>query len=184
MGEAPIFHFNDERESIVEEVVGRVVRGAKDPLLLLNDAAYHECKRLEAHPGGERAEYQRFRDIARTVGRMSEGERVSRLEDVSRRYARDVAGNFNPRVFALSTKVLPRALTLLLAPTLGDAAEAVREFHDVRARVTAGDAAGSVLWRRATGGEGHPAALAAGSCEAGVLRGWIEGRPTRGCAGR
>ena len=116
MGEAPIFHFNDERESIVEEVVGRVVRGAKDPLLLLNDAAYHECKRLEAHPGSERAEYQRFRDIARTVGRMSEADRVSRLDDVSRRYARDVAGNFNPRVFALSTKVLPRALTLLLAP--------------------------------------------------------------------
>lgn len=74
--------------------------------------------------------------------------------------------------------------TLHLAPTLGDAAEAVREFHDVRARVTPGDAAGSVMWRRATGGDGHPAALAAGSCEAGVLRGWIEGRPTRGCAGR
>lgn len=74
--------------------------------------------------------------------------------------------------------------TLHLAPALGDAAEAVREFHDVRARVTAGDAAGSVMWRRATGGDGHPAALAAGSCEAAVLRSWIEGRPTRGCAGR
>ena len=47
---------------------------------------------------------------------MSEADRVARLDEVSRRYARDVAGNFNPRVFALSTRVLPRALTLLLAP--------------------------------------------------------------------
>jgi len=116
MGEAPIFYFNDERESIVEEVVGRVVRGAKDPLLLLNDAAYHECKHLETHPGAERAEYLRFREIARTVGRMSEADRIARLDEVARRYARDIAGNFNPRVFALSTRVLPRALTLLLAP--------------------------------------------------------------------
>ncbi len=116
MGEAPIFHFNDERESIVEEVAGRVVRAARDPLLLLNDAAYNEIKRLEAHPGKERGEYMRFRELARTVGRMSEADRVSRLDELARRYARDVAGNFNPRVFSLSTKVLPRALTLLLAP--------------------------------------------------------------------
>jgi glycerol-3-phosphate O-acyltransferase len=50
MGEAPIFQFNEERESIVEEVVGRVSRATPDPLLLLNDAAYHEIRRLEAHP--------------------------------------------------------------------------------------------------------------------------------------
>jgi glycerol-3-phosphate O-acyltransferase len=68
MGEAPIFQFNEERESIVEEVVGRVSRATPDPLLLLNDAAYHEIRRLEAHPGSERAEYERFRDVARTVG--------------------------------------------------------------------------------------------------------------------
>ena len=116
MGEAPIFHFNDERESIVEEVASRVVRGARDPLLLLNDAAYHECKRLEAHPGAERGEYLRFREIARSVGRMTDGDRVARLDEVARHYARDVAGNFNPRVFSVSTRVLPRALTLLLAP--------------------------------------------------------------------
>ncbi len=116
MRDAPIFHFNDERESIVEEVASRVVGAARDPLLLLNDAAYNEIKRLEAHPGNERAEYQRFRELARTVGRMSDADRVARLDELSRRYARDVAGNFDPRVFSLSTKVLPRALTMLLAP--------------------------------------------------------------------
>lgn len=116
MGEAPIFHFNDERESIVEEVVGRVVRSARDPLLLLNDAAYNEIRRLEGHPGNERGEYVRFRELAKTVGRMSDADRVARLDDLARRYARDVAGHFDRRVFSLSTRVLPRALTMLLAP--------------------------------------------------------------------
>jgi glycerol-3-phosphate O-acyltransferase len=116
MGEAPIFQFNEERESIVEEVVGRVTRGARDPLLLLNDAAYHEIRRLEAHPGGERAEYERFRDVARTVGKISEAERRTRLASLSRHYADDIAGNFDRRVFSFSTTVIPRALALLLSP--------------------------------------------------------------------
>jgi glycerol-3-phosphate O-acyltransferase len=116
MVEAPIFHFNDERGTIIDEVVRRVVRGVRDPLLTLNDAAYHEIKRLEAHPGSERADYERYRELARTVGRMGDDDRRRRLEDLARIYARDVAGNFNPRVFSLTTKVIPRALTLLLAP--------------------------------------------------------------------
>ena len=68
--------------------------------------------------------------------------------------------------------------------TLGDAAEAVREFHEAQTRVTPGDVATSALWRRAMGAEGHRVALAAGSCEAEVLRAWIEGRPTRSCPSR
>jgi hypothetical protein len=104
--------WGDERESIVEEVAGRVVRAARDPLLLLNDAAYNEIKRLEAHPGNERGEYLRFRELARSVGRMSEADRVARLDELARRYARDVAGNFNPRVFSLSTNVVLRAMWL------------------------------------------------------------------------
>jgi glycerol-3-phosphate O-acyltransferase len=47
MSTAPIFGFNAAREEIVREVVERVVRGTKDPLHVLNDAAYHETKRLE-----------------------------------------------------------------------------------------------------------------------------------------
>ncbi len=116
MLDAPIFHFNDERSFIVEEVVGRVSRGVADPLLLLNDAAYHKIRRLEARPGGERAEYERFRDIARTVGRMGDGDRRRKVEELVRHYAHDIAGNFDPRVYGLSTRILPRALALLLSP--------------------------------------------------------------------
>lgn len=113
---APIFHFNDERSFIVEEVVARVSQAARDPLLLLNDAAWCEIRRLEARPGKERAEYERFRELARSLGRISESERRRRVEEVARHYAKDIAGNFDPRVYALSTKVLPTALSLLLSP--------------------------------------------------------------------
>lgn len=116
MGEAPIFQFNEERESIVEEVVGRVSRATHDPLLLLNDAAYHELRRLEAHPGSERPELDRFRELARSVGKLSDGERRRRVEDLARRYAGDIAGHFDRRVFSFSTTVIPRALALLLSP--------------------------------------------------------------------
>ena len=51
MTKAPIFGFNEHREEIVREVVSRVVAGTKDTLLVLNDAAYHETKRLESARG-------------------------------------------------------------------------------------------------------------------------------------
>ncbi|MBL8744176.1 MAG: hypothetical protein JNK04_23875, partial [Myxococcales bacterium] len=44
--EPPIFGFNAARETIVREVVERVVDASQDPLFQLNDAAFHEIKRL------------------------------------------------------------------------------------------------------------------------------------------
>jgi glycerol-3-phosphate O-acyltransferase len=115
---APIFGFNDAREDIVRAVVSRVVTGTKDPLLALNDAAYHETKRLEGsrNPRDQEklAEWQK---LARSVGKMSEGERRQRLSELVTTYGWDVAGNFNPRVFQLSTKLLPPIVTGLLSPS-------------------------------------------------------------------
>ena len=48
---APIFGFNDARESIVRTVVDRVVGATRDPLLALNDAAYPETKTSRAPSG-------------------------------------------------------------------------------------------------------------------------------------
>src|SRR3954464_13734247 len=98
--EAPIFGFNDARADIVRTVIDRVVLGTKDPLLTLNEAAYHETKRLEGsrRPAHQRelAEWQR---LARSLARASDGDRKQRLRELCERYGWDVAGNFNPRVF-------------------------------------------------------------------------------------
>jgi glycerol-3-phosphate O-acyltransferase len=116
--DAPIFGFNDARSGIVHTVIDRVMSGTKDPLLALNDAAYHETKRLEASrsPASQRelGEWQR---LARGLGRMSDADRRKRLRELCERYGWDVAGNFNPRVFQVSTRLLPPLVTALLAPS-------------------------------------------------------------------
>ncbi len=128
--DAPIFGFNAMRESIVREVVERVVESANDPLFYLNDAAYHEIKRLETSrkkKDQERlAEWQR---LARSIGRMAQEERVEKLRELANDYGWDVAGNFDPRVYKISTKVLPGLVTGLLAPrTLAHLAKHPREL--------------------------------------------------------
>jgi glycerol-3-phosphate O-acyltransferase len=119
MAQAPIFGFNEHREEIVREVVHRVVSGTRDTLHALNDAAYHETKRLEsARRPDEVKEREEWRTLARSLGRMGDGERRQRLSELTERYAWDVAGNFNPRVYTLSKRLLPPVVTALLQPTM------------------------------------------------------------------
>jgi hypothetical protein len=120
---APIFGFNDAREDIVRTVVERVVSGTKDSLLALNDAAYHETKRLEAsRKPSDQKELAEWQKLARSLGRLTETDRRGRLEELAKRYG-DVAGNFNPRVFQLSTRPLPPIVTALHAPHAGHAGD-------------------------------------------------------------
>ncbi len=115
--QAPIFGFNAMREQIVHDVVGRVVAGTRDPIYALNDAAYWETKRLE---GSRRKKDQdmlsEWQRLARQLARMTEHERKAKLEELAGLYGWDVAGNFDPRVYKLSTKILPPLVTALLAP--------------------------------------------------------------------
>ena len=126
---APIFGFNDAREDIVRTVIERVVSGTKDSLLALNDAAYHETKRLEAsRKPSDQKELAEWQKLARSLGRLSEKDRRGRLEELAKRYGWDVAGNFDPRVFQLSTRLLPPIVTALLAPrTLASLVEALTQ---------------------------------------------------------
>ena len=115
--DAPIFGFNAARDEIARTVVDRVVLGTKDPLHALNDAAYFETKRLEGsrRPNDQRelAEWQR---LARSLARCSDADRRRRLRELCERYAWDVAGNFDPRVFRVATRLLPPVVTALLSP--------------------------------------------------------------------
>ena len=114
---APIFGFNDQRTDIVRTVVDRVVEATRDTLLTLNDAAYHETKRLEAsRKPDEQRQLAEWRNLARSLGRMSELDRRRSLRELAARYGWDVAGNFDPRVFQLSTRLLPPIVNALLAP--------------------------------------------------------------------
>jgi glycerol-3-phosphate O-acyltransferase len=115
--EAPIFRFNHERSMLVATTVERVVSHTKDPLHALNDAAYWESRRLDgARSASSQAELSEWRSLARRLARMSDVERRERLRALVQSYAEDIAGNFDPRVFRASTRILPSLVTSLLAP--------------------------------------------------------------------
>jgi glycerol-3-phosphate O-acyltransferase len=108
-----MFGFNRARSAIVDEVVARASASVKDPLLLLNDAAYHETRRLGTRGGAELAEW---RALAGALGRMSEPEQRRKLEELARKYAWDIAGNFDPRVYKFASKAAAPIIGVLLSP--------------------------------------------------------------------
>jgi glycerol-3-phosphate O-acyltransferase len=111
--ESPIFGFNQAKEALIDEVVARVLEGVKDPLFILNDAAYCEIKRLGSRGGPEAAEW---RAMARSLGRLDPAELRHKLEQILRRYAWDVAGNFDPRVYKFASRAMAPLLGALLSP--------------------------------------------------------------------
>jgi glycerol-3-phosphate O-acyltransferase len=116
--DAPIFGFNEARADIVRTVIDRVLSGTKDPLLALNDAAYHETKRLESsHKALDHRELGEWQRLARGLARMSDADRRKRLRELCERYGWDVAGNFDPRVYRVATRLMPPLVTALLAPS-------------------------------------------------------------------
>jgi glycerol-3-phosphate O-acyltransferase len=113
MDGAPIFGFNRAKTAIVEEVVQRVTSATKDPLLALNDCAYNEIKRLSSHRSGEVGQW---RALARELGPMKDEELRAKLDELVRKYAWDVAGNFDKRVYKLVTRLGAPVLGGLMAP--------------------------------------------------------------------
>jgi len=115
--EAPIFGFNSKRDAIVGDVVDRVVSATRDPIYTLNDAAYWETKRLEtSKKKSDKEKLSEWQRLARNLTRMTEHERKDRLRELASDYGWDIAGNFDPRVYKLSTRILPPLVTALLAP--------------------------------------------------------------------
>ena len=121
---ARIFNFMEEREPIIREVESRVVaeiveqarRNQDDSLeYVLNEAAFMEMKRLAKRSTKlDLRPYSYWQEIARTIGRADETQKVRILRELAGLYARDVAGKFTPGVYRFATKVLPVGLSALL----------------------------------------------------------------------
>jgi glycerol-3-phosphate O-acyltransferase len=121
-----LVRFNGERDAILSLVVRRVTDSyaaaaerSSDASLeyVLNDVAYWEAQRHErdSSSSGKRA-LARWRDLAGRLGRLTEVEKRSELERMVEHYARDIVGNFNPRVYRFANDVLPPALSMLFTP--------------------------------------------------------------------
>lgn len=139
--DAPLFRFNADREHLVSEVcrraysdfLARARHGNEEGLeYLLNDAAYREIERLQVETGPEEEvrPISWWIDVSKRVGEMSETEKREVLRELSRTYAGDIAGKFNPKVFRLATGALPVGLGVLFkAQDLRDLPVAVSELR-------------------------------------------------------
>ncbi|HEY5145752.1 MAG TPA: 1-acyl-sn-glycerol-3-phosphate acyltransferase [Polyangiaceae bacterium] len=112
----PIFTFNQSRDAIVEEVVRRACEAVADPRLALSEAAFLEVKRQQSSGQDDVVPLGEWRSLARSLARLSDTDCVWRLRDVVTRYARDVAGNFDPRVYRLASRTIAPLIGMLMSP--------------------------------------------------------------------
>ncbi len=119
-------HFNEDRDTILREVeqrtLDRLLRAAtateeNSIEYVLNEVAFAEIHRHEQN-GGRSAKkaLHRWRDLAMRLGKMAPEAKHAELASLIGHYARDIVGNFNPRVYQFAKSVLPPALSVLLHP--------------------------------------------------------------------
>ena len=117
----PIFWFNSERDDIVSDVVKRTCDAHEtDPTRLemaLNDAAFHEIRRLEnQHDEEARDRLGYWRSMIRRIGKMDDSEQRRVLHTIVTHMARDIAGNFDPRVYRFARHAIPRLIGGVMEP--------------------------------------------------------------------
>jgi glycerol-3-phosphate O-acyltransferase len=112
----PIFDFNKARDSIVEEVVTRACESVSDARLVLSEAAFLELKRQQSSGVDDVVPLVEWRALARSLGRVSEDDCVRLVRDLATRYARDVAGNFDPRVYKFASRAIAPLIGMLMSP--------------------------------------------------------------------
>ena len=116
---------NELRDAVVTEVQARIlaacVRQAElssgVPLdVVINETLYYELKRLETETNVKRREADSafWKGIKRRLGHAGNAQQRSLLKQIIERFTCEVLGNFNPRVYDVATRVLPKALPLLL----------------------------------------------------------------------
>lgn len=115
---SPIFQMQETKEEILREVALRSLDKlyhSHSPEYVLNDTAYKELMRLhKKHP---KVEY--WQGIYRGLNRMEPDAQRELLHQLSREYAEDVIGRFNPKVYEFATFMLPHIFSIFLDPQLG-----------------------------------------------------------------
>ena len=83
--------------------------------VLVNDTLYHEKKRLETHPDGVgwASDIEFWDSVKGRLGRAGDEETRALLGRIIDRFVREVVGHFEPWVYGISTRVVPRALPLV-----------------------------------------------------------------------
>ncbi|MGC3996453.1 MAG: 1-acyl-sn-glycerol-3-phosphate acyltransferase [Anaeromyxobacter sp.] len=109
-----------DRERVLVEVVhrvsGRLGEDAQAVEAAIYDTLYEERRRLETERDRELARRQAatYERIYAEAQRASPDRQRVLLQELIRGFAQEVAGHFDPRIHAVATQVIPRALNVLL----------------------------------------------------------------------
>ncbi len=112
----PIFTFNQSKEAIIAEVVQRACGAVGDPRLMLSEAAFLEVRRQQSSAVDDVIPLGEWRSIARSLARLSDADCVAHVRDIVDRYSRDVAGNFDPRVYRFASRTIAPLIGMLMSP--------------------------------------------------------------------
>ena len=116
-----IFWFNSERGDVVSDVVNRICTAHETDRtrleMALNDAAFHEIRRLERQRDDEaRDRLGYWRSMIRRIGKMDDTEQRRVLHTIVSNMGHDVAGNFDPRVYRFARQAIPRLVAGVMEP--------------------------------------------------------------------
>src|SRR5690606_17410690 len=115
-----------EVAKVVSEVTGRIIErvgarsrqpGGRSLAEVINETLWWEQERLskaDASDEEAQADKQFYSHIRRQLPRVSEAEQARLLERVVHRHADEIAGNFDPTVYKLATRLGPPMLSALL----------------------------------------------------------------------
>jgi len=114
----------EDKERILTEVRSRVVQGrlaqsegsGESIEEVLADSVYFERRRLKDSKDSRaaRADQAFWKAMQRRVGRANERQMNDLLGQIVGRYADEICGNFDDRVYQVATRMIPKALGVLL----------------------------------------------------------------------
>jgi glycerol-3-phosphate O-acyltransferase len=125
--DAPMFHWNEQRASIVDEVTRRVTThrraaaaASSDESLayVLNDLVIYEEKRLRhVAPPDTPEDKRRVDALARALMHGADDAELAHLLELQvRAYVEDIAGTFSMPTYRFASRLLPAVLSLLFSP--------------------------------------------------------------------
>ena len=129
---------------VVESYLARE-RGEHRLEVLINDTLYHEQRRLERENRKDpvvRADLSFYRNVRRTLSRANAGELEGLVAQMAGRFAQEIAGHFDERVYRVATTLVPAGLSLLLSASdprqlasLGSLRSSLREHMQIQGAV-------------------------------------------------
>lgn len=85
---------------------------------LVNDTLYYEKQRLEREPHDDprtRSDSAFYQGVGKRLRHASVSDLRQIVDEMARRFAAEIVGNFDERIYKLSTTVVPAGLSLLLS---------------------------------------------------------------------